>query len=135
VKKAWISTLAILRDLGHNIKPVNMPSTRHAVSSYYIIALAEASSNLAKYDGIQFGPHILAISKPANGISPSLQSVVAARERGFGKEVRRRILLGSYSLTSEYGLRDLNRSEWLFKANWSILYTGQWRITLFTRRE
>ncbi|KAF3166934.1 Trimeric GatFAB AmidoTransferase(AdT) complex subunit [Orbilia oligospora] len=58
VKKAWISTLAILRDLGHNVKPVNMPSTRHA-------------------------------------------SVVAAREKGFGKEVRRRILLGSYSLTSE----------------------------------
>ncbi|KAF3207557.1 Glu-AdT subunit A [Orbilia oligospora] len=101
VKKAWISTLAILRDLGHNVKPVNMPSTRHAVSSYYIIALAEASSNLAKYDGIQFGPHILAISRPASGISPSLQSVVAAREKGFGKEVRRRILLGSYSLTSE----------------------------------
>ncbi|KAK6518496.1 Trimeric GatFAB AmidoTransferase(AdT) complex subunit, variant 2 [Arthrobotrys conoides] len=103
LKKAWISTLAILRDLGHNVKPVNIPSTRHAVSSYYIIALAEASSNLAKYDGVQFGSHTAAISRPVSGISPSLQLVVAARERGFGKEVRRRILLGNYSLTSEYG--------------------------------
>ncbi|KAK6347743.1 Trimeric GatFAB AmidoTransferase(AdT) complex subunit, variant 2 [Orbilia javanica] len=101
LKSAWISTLANLRDLGHNIKAVNMPSTRHAVSSYYIIALAEASSNLAKYDGIQFGPHTATASKPTNGISNSLQLVAATRETGFGKEVRRRILLGNYSLTSE----------------------------------
>ncbi|RVD85234.1 uncharacterized protein DFL_003560 [Arthrobotrys flagrans] len=101
LKTAWVSTLATLRDLGHNIKPVNMPSTRHAVSSYYIIALAEASSNLAKYDGVQFGPHTAATSRSTNDISPSLQLVAAARENGFGKEVRRRILLGNYSLTSE----------------------------------
>ncbi|KAK6532214.1 Trimeric GatFAB AmidoTransferase(AdT) complex subunit [Arthrobotrys megalospora] len=101
LKDAWISTLATLRDLGHHIKPVNVPSTRHAVSSYYIIALAEASSNLAKYDGVQFGPHATAAPKSANDISPSLQLIAAAREKGFGKEVRRRILLGNYSLTSE----------------------------------
>ncbi|KAK6501076.1 Trimeric GatFAB AmidoTransferase(AdT) complex subunit [Arthrobotrys musiformis] len=101
LKEAWISTLAVLRDLGHRIKSVNIPSTRHAVSSYYIIALAEASSNLAKYDGVQFGPNTVAASETTDGISSPLQLVAAARGSGFGEEVRRRILLGSYSLTSE----------------------------------
>ncbi|KAF3934385.1 hypothetical protein ABW20_dc0103586 [Dactylellina cionopaga] len=57
LKEAWVSTLAFLRDLGHKIVPVTLPSTRHAISSYYIIALAEAASNLAKYDGVRFGLH------------------------------------------------------------------------------
>ncbi|KAK6357818.1 Trimeric GatFAB AmidoTransferase(AdT) complex subunit [Orbilia blumenaviensis] len=101
LKASWVSVLAALRDLGHCIKPIEIPSTRHAVSSYYMIALAEASSNLAKYDGIEFGPSTITASKPDGSIPPSLHSIAVAREKGFGKEVRRRILLGNYSLTSE----------------------------------
>ncbi|KAK6341733.1 Trimeric GatFAB AmidoTransferase(AdT) complex subunit [Orbilia brochopaga] len=99
LREAWVSTLAALRDLGHQIVPVDLPSTRHAVCSYYIVALAEASSNLAKYDGIRFG--LSPTIAPTEAKTNPLAKITAAREQGFGKEVQRRILLGNYSLTSE----------------------------------
>ncbi|KAF3939772.1 hypothetical protein ABW19_dt0210116 [Dactylella cylindrospora] len=92
----------MLRDLGHEIVPVELPSTKHALSSYYIIAPAEASSNLAKYDGVRFGPR--RPRHPPGTESKrfsALDGFVAARDAGFGKEVKRRILLGNYSLSSE----------------------------------
>ncbi|KAF3901893.1 hypothetical protein ABW21_db0202945 [Orbilia brochopaga] len=99
LREAWVSALASLRDQGHQIMPVKLPSTRHATCSYYIVALAEASSNLAKYDGIRFGlsPEPFSTGHTKNSTS----KITAAREQGFGKEVQRRILLGNYSLTSE----------------------------------
>ncbi|KAF3927562.1 hypothetical protein AA313_de0205199 [Arthrobotrys entomopaga] len=101
LKKTWVNTLAALRDLGHVIIPIRLPSTKHAISSYYIIAVAEAASNLAKYDGVRFGfvPEI-SIIHGSREISLLLRRIATARDIGFGKEVRRRILLGNYSLTS-----------------------------------
>ncbi len=69
-------------------------STRYAISAYYIIALAEASSNLARYDGVSFGMRV-----PADNL---VEMSTKTRTAGFGAEVRRRILLGTYVLSSGY---------------------------------
>lgn len=105
VRRAWASAAALLRDaLGARVVPVSLPSTRHALSAYYVIAPAEASSNLAKYDGVRYGPKQHEIEgaqkqqQQAGAPSPLYSTV---RGRGFGPEVQRRILLGSYTLSSE----------------------------------
>jgi aspartyl-tRNA(Asn)/glutamyl-tRNA(Gln) amidotransferase subunit A len=88
----------LLTQLGHTVHPVSLPTTKHALSAYYVLAPAEASSNLAKYDGIRFGSR----SAGADG-SPETNSVLFAKTRGqnFGGEVKRRILLGAYTLSAE----------------------------------
>jgi aspartyl-tRNA(Asn)/glutamyl-tRNA(Gln) amidotransferase subunit A len=75
---------------------VRLPATKHALSAYYILAPAEASSNLAKYDGVRFGSR-------AQGIDGTPDSVLFAKTRGqgFGPEVQRRILLGAFSLSAQ----------------------------------
>ena len=94
IRKAWLDTLIHLRKRGHFIKKISLPTTRSALSAYYILAPAEASSNLAKYDGIRYGKTNLERKEP--------DDVLFARRRGngFGAEVKRRILLGSYSLSA-----------------------------------
>ncbi|KAF2852793.1 glutamyl-tRNA amidotransferas-like protein [Plenodomus tracheiphilus IPT5] len=96
VRKAWIRTLKELQSCGHSLHPVRLPSTQHALSSYYVLAPAEASSNLAKYDGVRFGSR-------ADGIDGTPESVLFAKTRGqgFGPEVQRRILLGAFSLSAQ----------------------------------
>lgn len=96
VRKAWIRTLTKLWDNGHTLHPVRLPATQHALSSYYVLAPAEASSNLAKYDGVRFGSR-------ADGIDGTPDSVLFAKTRGqgLGPEVQRRILLGAFSLSAE----------------------------------
>ena len=80
--------------------PVSLPNTSYALSAYYIIASAEASSNLARYDGVQYGLHV---PLPPDSIARSPGEVFAhSRTAGFGAEVKRRILLGTYALTAEY---------------------------------
>ena len=82
--------------------PVSLPNTRYALSAYYVIASAEASSNLARYDGVQYGLHV---PLPPGAIARSPADVYAhTRTAGFGAEVKRRILLGTYALTAEYAL-------------------------------
>jgi aspartyl-tRNA(Asn)/glutamyl-tRNA(Gln) amidotransferase subunit A len=79
------------------VVPVSLPTTRHALAAYYVIAPAEASSNLAKYDGVRYGTRDEDVaSDAAGGVL-----YAASRGRGFGDEVKRRILLGSYTLSSE----------------------------------
>jgi aspartyl-tRNA(Asn)/glutamyl-tRNA(Gln) amidotransferase subunit A len=97
IRSAWSRTLSALRAQGHTIVPVSLPSTRHALSAYYVLAAAEASSNLAKFDGVRYG------GGPARPDLDDAQGVLYAqtRGRGFGDEVQRRILLGSYTLSSE----------------------------------
>jgi aspartyl-tRNA(Asn)/glutamyl-tRNA(Gln) amidotransferase subunit A len=95
IRKEWVRTLETLQKLGHSIVPVRLPSTRHALSAYYILAPAEASSNLAKYDGVRYGYR--APGSDAQG--STLYSTT--RHDAFGPEVRRRILLGTYTLSSE----------------------------------
>ncbi len=95
-RKAWIHALKLLSQQGHTLHPVRLPSTQHALSAYYIIAPAEASSNLAKYDGVRYGSR-------AEGTDGTPDSVLFAKSRGqgFGPEVQRRILLGAFSLSAQ----------------------------------
>jgi aspartyl-tRNA(Asn)/glutamyl-tRNA(Gln) amidotransferase subunit A len=81
-----------LRGLGAEVAECSLPHTRFGIAAYYIIAPAEASANLARYDGVKYG-----LSVP-DGDDP----VAATRARGFGAEVKRRIMLGTYALSSGY---------------------------------
>jgi aspartyl-tRNA(Asn)/glutamyl-tRNA(Gln) amidotransferase subunit A len=108
VRASYAHILALLQRAGHTLHPVNLPTTRLALSAYYILAPAEASSNLAKYDGIRYGhrsasddPSIPSSSSTLSSSSPSTPQLYArTRAEAFGKEVRRRILLGTYSLSA-----------------------------------
>ena len=83
-----------LSDAGATIRDVTLPHARYSIATYYLIAPAEASSNLARYDGVRYG---------FRAKSEDLQSMYAAtRGQGFGREVRRRILLGTYALSAGY---------------------------------
>ena len=96
VRQAWLRTLRSLWQQGHSLHPIRLPATQHALSAYYILAPAEASSNLAKYDGVRFGSR-------AEGIDGTPESVLFAKTRGngFGSEVQRRILLGAFTLSAQ----------------------------------
>lgn len=94
VRGAWTTALRLLQSKGHTIHLVSLPSTKTALSAYYILAPAEASSNLAKYDGVRYG-------NPSSSSRVS-ENVLFATTRGemLGAEVRRRILLGAYTLSA-----------------------------------
>jgi aspartyl-tRNA(Asn)/glutamyl-tRNA(Gln) amidotransferase subunit A len=95
VRTAWKTTLRLLEKGGAKIIPISLPNTKHALSAYYIIAPAEAASNLSKYDGVRYGSR----SAASDGAGDVLYS--QTRGDGFGGEVKRRLLLGSYTLSSE----------------------------------
>jgi len=84
-----------LRAAGCTIKPVNLPHTKYAVPVYYLIATAEASANLARFDGVRYG-----YRSPASATLTEMYS--HSRDEGFGAEVKRRILLGTYALSAGY---------------------------------
>jgi aspartyl-tRNA(Asn)/glutamyl-tRNA(Gln) amidotransferase subunit A len=84
-----------LEKQGASIVEVSLPHTRYAVATYYLIATAEASSNLARYDGVKYGHR----AKDVRGLLEMYQST---REEGFGKEVKARIMLGTYALSAGY---------------------------------
>ena len=90
-----------LKTRGTTVLPVSLPNTRYGLSAYYVIACAEASSNLARYDGVQYGLHV---PLPPDSVTPRSPGAIYAQSRtaGFGEEVKRRILLGTYALTAEY---------------------------------
>ncbi len=87
--------LAVLEDLGGTIEEVSLPHTGVAVATYYIVATAEASSNLARYDGVKYGFR-------AKESADLLEMYRSTRQEGFGPEVKRRIMLGTYALSSGY---------------------------------
>ncbi len=96
IRAACDRALERLRALGAEVRDVSLPHTKYAVPTYYIVAPAEASSNLARYDGVRYGPR-------ADGGLADVRAVYrATRGRGFGAEVRRRILLGTYVLSAGY---------------------------------
>ncbi len=96
VKKAVLSAIDELKGAGATLKPIEMPHTRYGVATYYVIATAEASSNLARFDGVRFG---LRVEEP----NMDLRAMYGAtRDAGFGNEVKRRILLGTYVLSAGY---------------------------------
>jgi len=102
VKKTFLRTRGMLKDLGHTLEEVPFPTLDHVVSSYYVIAMAEASANLARFDGVRYG------YRTPRADNPEAMSI-ASRTEGFGDEVKLRILLGTYVLRSgfqdEYYLR------------------------------
>ena len=100
VRKTYLATLNLLRNAGHTLHTVSLPSTRSALSAYYVLAPAEASSNLAKYDGIRYG-HRTTPTDASPHANPPLPLYAKTRDEGFGEEVKRRILLGAYTLSSE----------------------------------
>ncbi|TQS33532.1 hypothetical protein Golomagni_06119 [Golovinomyces magnicellulatus] len=95
VRAAWDATATALEEQGVRIVPISLPTTKEALCAYYVLAPAEASSNLAKYDGVRYGVR----REGSDGKGDVLYS--ETRGTGFGEEVKRRILLGTYSLSSE----------------------------------
>lgn len=102
VKKTFERTRKLLTDLGHAIEEVSFPTLDHVVSSYYVIATAEASANLARFDGVRYGHRAPQSDNPE-------EMMFRSRSEGLGDEVKLRILLGTYVLRSgfqdEYYLR------------------------------
>ncbi len=95
VLEPFESSMEQMKEKGCTIKEITLPSLEKAVAAYYIIAMSEASSNLARYDGVRYGV--------ASGFGGDWnQMFSASRECGFGKEVKRRILLGTYALSAGY---------------------------------
>jgi aspartyl-tRNA(Asn)/glutamyl-tRNA(Gln) amidotransferase subunit A len=97
VREAWETVAQKLLSLGHQITNISLPHTKHSLSSYYVLAPAEASSNLAKYDGVRYGHR----SDADRSTPPDNILFAPTRHTGFGAEVRRRILMGAYALSSE----------------------------------
>jgi aspartyl-tRNA(Asn)/glutamyl-tRNA(Gln) amidotransferase subunit A len=90
----WEKGIEWIKAAGAEITPVSLPHTKYALPTYYIVAPAEASSNLARYDGVRFGLRV-----PGDTLQEMYENTRAA---GFGKEVRRRILIGTYVLSAGY---------------------------------
>jgi len=90
----WDQGVAWLKDAGAEIVEISLPHTKYALPTYYIIAPAEASSNLARYDGVRYG-----LREPGRDITDMYEK---SRARGFGPEVRRRIMIGTYVLSAGY---------------------------------
>jgi len=95
VKKAMEAAIETCRGLGAEFVDISLPHTDYAVAAYYLIATAEASSNLARYDGVRFGHR----NSNAKGLADMYRQ---SRAEGFGAEVKRRIMLGTYALSSGY---------------------------------
>lgn len=95
VKKAVEAAIQKLAQLGCEIVPVSLPHTEYAIPTYYIVATAEASSNLARFDGVRYG------YRAGDARTPS-EMYRRTRDHGFGAEVKRRIMLGTYALSAGY---------------------------------
>jgi aspartyl-tRNA(Asn)/glutamyl-tRNA(Gln) amidotransferase subunit A len=95
VLEAFDATLDTARALGAEIETVRLPHAPHALSAYYVLAPAECSSNLARFDGVRYG-------RRAAGATDLLDMYTRTRHDGFGPEVRRRIMLGTYALSAGY---------------------------------
>ena len=96
VRTSFSNLLEKLKDLGHDIKYIDMPILKYLVPAYYILTTAEASSNLARYDGIRYGYSERSKKKNWDEL------IKKTRAKGFGKEVKRRILLGTFVLSEGY---------------------------------
>lgn len=95
VSAAVKAALGVMEDLGAIVEECSLPNARFSLPTYYIIAPAEASSNLARYDGVEFGLR-------APGAGDIVSMMTETRDAGFGPEVKRRIMLGTYALSSGY---------------------------------
>ncbi|MEJ2437575.1 MAG: Asp-tRNA(Asn)/Glu-tRNA(Gln) amidotransferase subunit GatA [Sulfurovaceae bacterium] len=94
IQEAYAETLKAFEDAGHTVIHKNMTNTKYDISTYYIVATAEAATNLARYDGVRYGNRA-----PSNSVE---ELFYKTRSEGFGEEVKRRILLGNFVLSSGY---------------------------------
>ncbi|RCW85508.1 Asp-tRNA(Asn)/Glu-tRNA(Gln) amidotransferase subunit GatA [Phyllobacterium bourgognense] len=94
IEKLWQQGIAWLKDAGASIVDISLPHTKYALPAYYIVAPAEASSNLARYDGVRYGLRV-----PGKDIVDMYERT---RATGFGEEVKRRIMIGTYVLSAGY---------------------------------
>lgn len=99
VKKAIFEAIDVLKQAGAKFSEVSLPHSQYSVATYYIIATAEASSNLARYDGVRYG---LRRRPQSLRKTPIIDMFEETRDSGFGPEAKRRIMLGTYSLSSGY---------------------------------
>ncbi|MCP4649050.1 MAG: Asp-tRNA(Asn)/Glu-tRNA(Gln) amidotransferase subunit GatA [PVC group bacterium] len=99
VKQSIQQVIEILKSLGAQFKEISLPHTEYAVATYYIIAPSEASSNLARFDGVQYG---LRTDNKLDKESPLIDMYLKTRGEGFGPEAKRRVILGTYALSSGY---------------------------------
>ncbi len=95
VRERIESGIASLKSAGCTIRPVSLPHTRYAIPTYYLVATAEASANLARFDGVRYG-----YRSPSSATLSEMYS--HSRDEGFGAEVKRRIMLGTYALSAGY---------------------------------
>src|SRR5580765_4884420 len=95
VRKSVEDAIQKIAGLGCEIVPVSLPHTKYAIPTYYIVATAEASSNLARFDGVRY-------SHRARGVKTLSEMYRRSRDEGFGAEVKRRIMLGTYALSAGY---------------------------------
>jgi aspartyl-tRNA(Asn)/glutamyl-tRNA(Gln) amidotransferase subunit A len=109
VERAVRAAVEVLQSLGAEVRDVRLPHTDLAVPVYYLVAPAEASANLARFDGIRFGPRIVgakhgvpSTARDASPLPPLMEQYLATRGELFGPEVKRRIMLGTYALSAGY---------------------------------
>jgi aspartyl-tRNA(Asn)/glutamyl-tRNA(Gln) amidotransferase subunit A len=95
VRESFEATLKLAESLGATVEPCGLPHAPHALSAYYLIAPAEASANLARFDGVRYGLRV-------DGDGDLVTMYSRTRAAGFGPEVKRRIMLGTYALSSGY---------------------------------
>ena len=95
ISKVWEQAIQSFERGGVKVKNISLPHTKYALPAYYIIAPAEASSNLARYDGVRYG------FRSEEGASLD-EMYELTRSEGFGKEVKRRVLIGTYVLSAGY---------------------------------
>lgn len=94
MSKSWLNARKILEEAGATFKEISLPNMKYALATYYIIAPAEASSNLARYDGVRFGLRV-----DGNSLDEMYENT---RSKGFGDEVKRRVMIGTYVLSAGY---------------------------------
>ncbi|MCA3509612.1 MAG: Asp-tRNA(Asn)/Glu-tRNA(Gln) amidotransferase subunit GatA [Rhodobacter sp.] len=106
IEALWASGTAMLKDAGARIADISLPHTKYALPAYYVIAPAEASSNLARYDGVRYG-HRAKLAQ-GDGITEMYEKT---RAEGFGKEVQRRVMIGTYVLSAGFYDAYYNRAR------------------------
>ncbi len=106
IEKLWAEGTAMMRDAGAEIVDITLPHTKYALPAYYVVAPAEASSNLARYDGVRYG-HRAKLGQ-GDGITEMYEKT---RAEGFGPEVRRRVMIGTYVLSAGFYDAYYNRAR------------------------
>jgi aspartyl-tRNA(Asn)/glutamyl-tRNA(Gln) amidotransferase subunit A len=106
IEKLWSDGAAMLKDAGAELRDISLPHTKYALPAYYVIAPAEASSNLARYDGVRFGYR--AKLEQGDGVTEMYEKT---RAEGFGAEVKRRVMIGTYVLSAGFYDAYYNRAR------------------------